>query len=373
MARNRPSRIRSKLTHPLKLFTHLALLGIGLGTIAGSALKTIALQEKEVQLIPSGWFSLKRLSLPKIIKVQNLNNGINENKISSLNRSFIATEITALSQRWKELASKEKDLKASGFLISLDNKKFAKLNPNIVLPAASTIKIPILLVALNMVDTGQLSWNELLELNKNVVAGGAGWMAYQPLGKRFPIHEVATEMIRVSDNTATNLLIQRIGGIQTLNEKFKELGLPSTQIKNLLPDLEGTNTTSTKDLTRTIELVDTGKVLSQRTRDLFREVMSTSITNRLLPGGLLNGLGIEKTDIDYNLQIKGYRVYNKTGDIGTIYADAGLIQMPNNTRAVAAFIVKGAFNDPRSAELIRKMASAMVPFLIPKRSLQTQS
>ena len=140
----------------------------------------------------------------------------------------------------------------------------------------------------------------------------------------------------------------------------------------MLPDLQGTNTTSAKDLTRTIELVDTGKVLSLRTRDLFREVMSTSITNRLLPGGLLSGLGIEKKDIDYNLQIKGYRVYNKTGDIGTVYADAGLIQMPDNTRAVAGFIVKGPFNDPRSAELIRKMAAAMAPFLIPERSDQAQ-
>ena len=191
-------------------------------------------------------------------------------------------------------------------------------------------------------------------------------MAYQPLKKQFPVHEVATEMIRVSDNTATNLLIERIGGIEVLNNHFKALGLHSTRVRNLMPDLAGTNTTSTQDLVRTITLVDQGNVLSQRTRDLFREVMSTSITNRLLPGGFLRGLGIEEQNIDENLQIKGYRIYNKTGDIGIAYADAGLIQMPDNTRAVAAFIVKGPFNDPRSAELIRQMAKALVPFLKPK-------
>ena len=181
-------------------------------------------------------------------------------------------------------------------------------------------------------------------------------------------------MIRVSDNTETNLLIQRIGGIQTINEKFRAFGLPSTEIKKLLPDLEGTNTTSAKDLVRTLAMVEQGNVLKPRTRDLFREVMSTSETNRLLPGGLLQGLGGrllggKKENIDLRLQIQGYRVYNKTGDIGIAYADAGLIQMPNNTRAVAGFIVKGPFNDPRSPMLIRKMAAAMVPSLHPKKSV----
>ena len=173
-------------------------------------------------------------------------------------------------------------------------------------------------------------------------------------------------MIRISDNTATNLLIQRIGGIQVLNDQFKAWGLKSTVIRNFLPDLTGTNTTSTEDLVRTIAMVDSGDALRPRTRDLFREVMSTSKTNRLLPGGFLQGLGVQKKDIDYNLLIKGYRIYNKTGDIGIAYADAGLIQMPDNTRAVAGFIVKGPFNDPRSSQLIREMAQALVPVLKPK-------
>ena len=93
--------------------------------------------------------------------------------------------------------------------------------------------------------------------------------------------------------------------------------------------------------------------------------MGTSITNRLLPEGLLLSLGGTEGETDYKLMIKGYKVYNKTGDIGISYADAGLIQMPDTTRAVASFIVKGPFNDPRSSELIRKMSGAIVPFIDP--------
>jgi len=144
-------------------------------------------------------------------------------------------------------------------------------------------------------------------------------------------------------------------------------------VNNWLPDLEGTNTTSARDLARSIALVDTGEVLSTRSRDLFREVMGTSRTNRLLPGGLLKGLGGEQGEPDDSLMVKGYRVLNKTGDIGIAYADAGLIELPDGSRAVAAFLVKGPFNDPRSTELIRSMAAAMAPVLKPKPPLPRKS
>ena len=367
MKKYRSSTFSSKLVRPIRLFTHLILVGIGFGVLAGSALKTISSEEKgKSQVIIKKWMPLTAIfkKVGSSSKAKNIRD--NANDFTNLKLLVSNKEITSLSNNWKRLANQKKDLIASAFLFRLDDEKYAQLDSTDALPAASAIKIPILLVTLKLVDSKKLAWNEELQLKKELIGSGAGWMAYQPLKKQFPVHEVATEMIRVSDNTATNLLIERIGGIEVLNNHFKALGLHSTRVRNLMPDLAGTNTTSTQDLVRTITLVDQGNVLSQRTRDLFREVMSTSITNRLLPGGFLRGLGIEEQNIDENLQIKGYRIYNKTGDIGIAYADAGLIQMPDNTRAVAAFIVKGPFNDPRSAELIRQMAKALVPFLKPK-------
>ena len=202
----------------------------------------------------------------------------------------------------------------------------------------------------------------LLTLTKEL-GGGAGWMASRPR-EPFSTYEVATEMIRVSDNSATNL-IDRVGGKEALNLRFQDLGLTATEVNNWLPDLEGTNTTSARDLSRSIALVDSGEALSPRTRDLFREVMASSVTNTLLPTGLMRGLGGAQGAPDTILSRKGYRVLNKTGDIGIAYADAGLIELPDGTRAVAGFMVEGPFNDPRSTELIRRMAAAMAPYLKP--------
>ena len=89
------------------------------------------------------------------------------------------------------------------------------------------------------------------------------------------------------------------------------------------------------------------------------------MTKTLLPRGLLLGLGGAQGSPDESLARKGYRVYNKTGDIGIAYADAGLIELPDGRRAVAGFLVKGPFNDPRSTELIRQLAAAMAPHLKP--------
>jgi beta-lactamase class A len=273
-------------------------------------------------------------------------------------------ELTKLSQSWKALAAEQKDLKVGGFLLVLDDGRFAQLNPDTPLPAASSIKTPILLAALDDLDAGKLRWNEPLPLTKEVMGGGAGWMASRPLGTRFPFYEAATEMIRVSDNSATNLLIKRLGGKAATNAHFQALGLPATVINNWLPDLEGTNTTSPRDLARSIALVDIGEKLSPRARDHFRTIMATSRTNTLLPAGLLKGLGGTSSDPDSELMARGVTVLNKTGDIGIAYADAGLIELPNGKRAVAGFMVKGPFNDPRSTDLIRAMAAAVSQTLV---------
>ena len=347
----------------------LVLMGVGLGVITGSVLKLAGPAVQQGDLVLPSWLPQSQdpsdSEREDDTAASTADSG-SANSTDALGRFQTRNELKALSQRWQQLAAEQPDLTVSAFMLVLDDGRYAELEPDTALPAASSIKTPILLVTLEELDAGRLSWNEPLTLSKTVVGGGAGWMASKPLGTRFPTHEVATEMIRVSDNTATNLLIERLGGKEALNARFNALGLSATKINNWLPDLKGTNNTSARDLARSIALVDTGEALSIRSRDLFREVMGTSITNTLLPKGLLRGLGGRQGKPDDSLMIKGYRVLNKTGDIGIAYADAGLIELPDGSRAVAAFLVKGPFNDPRSTELIRKLAAAMAPVLKPK-------
>ena len=337
---------------PLRLVLRLLVMGVGLGLISGTVLKLLAPR------LAQGAVDMPRANPGATSPLQPLQRGL------SLGRFEPRSELTALSQKWAQLAAVHKDLKASGYLLVLDDGRFAQLQAELPLPAASAIKTPILLAGLEDLDAGKLRWNEPLPLTKEVMGGGAGWMASKPLGTRFPFYEAAMEMIRVSDNSATNLLIKRLGGKTALNARFQAMGLSGTVINNWLPDLDGTNTTSSHDLARAIALVDTGEKLSPRARDLFREVMGKSRTNTLLPLGLLMGLGGDSPDPDSDLLAHGITVLNKTGDIGIAYADGGLIELPNGQRAVAAFMVKGPFNDQRSTDLIRAMAAEVAKTLI---------
>ena len=340
------------------------VLGIGLGVLTGSALRWFAPQVQRQTLNLPSWLQLAE-TVEEETPAQN-NNKSQTNPKPVVGRFQPTREIPELSARWRTIAATQKDLQASAYMLILDDGRFAQMHADRPMPAASSIKTPVLLAALQQVDAGDLHWNESLVLTKDLVGGGAGWMASRPLGSRFPTRVAATEMIRVSDNSATNLLIDRVGGKQTINRRFQDLGLTATAVNNWLPDLDGTNTTSAHDLSRSIALVDTGEALSLRSRDLFREVMGSSVTNTLLPTGLMKGLGGAQGAPDSTLASKGYRVYNKTGDIGIAYADAGLIELPDGRRAVAGFLVKGPFNDPRSTNLIRAMAAAMAPHLKPE-------
>ena len=343
-------------SQPLRLVLRLAVMGLGLGVITGTVLKLLAPQ------LASGAASRPSAGNPSLPESPQLRPGL---KLGSFEPR---SELTALSERWARLAASQKDLKASAFLLVLDDGRFAQLQPDLPLPAASSIKTPILLAGLEDLDAGKLRWNEPLQLTKELVGGGAGWMASKPMGSRFPFFEAATEMIRVSDNSATNLLIKRLGGKTELNGRFQAMGLAATVVNNWLPDLDGTNTTSSRDLARSIAMVDTGELLSPRARDLFREIMGSSRTNTLIPLGMLQGLGKDAADPDSELLAYGVKVYNKTGDIGIAYADGALIQLPSGQRAVAAFLVKGPFNDPRSTDLIRAMAGEVAKALVGRKA-----
>ncbi len=347
-------------TH-LKLITNILLTSISLSILLGSLLRIVGPinhnykinRKSNIEGNPSSSFRKELLT-----KKSNMSSFYN-NRFEKFER------LEKLINKWEKLIIKNPDLDVSAFFLSLDNQVYAEIKSNIKLPAASSIKVPILIILLRMLEREEISWNEKLIISEDTIGRGSGWMAYQDIGQGFPVYEVASEMIRVSDNTATNLLIKRLGGIKKVNRKLKEIGLNNTKINNYLPDLDGTNTTSTKDLSLAIALVDNGYLLNVSSRDIFRDIMRTSKTNTLIPSGILRGLGKESKDIDYHLSLKGYLIHNKTGDIGISYSDTALIQTPHNSRSFASFIVKGPFNDPRSPELIRNLSAELVPFLLP--------
>ncbi|MEH1884312.1 serine hydrolase [Nostoc sp.] len=255
---------------------------------------------------------------------------------------YLSQEITSLKNAVQNLATTNPNLTPGVFLVDLDTGNYVDVNSSTSFPAASTIKVPILIAFFQDVDAGKIRLDEMLTMQQDSIAGGSGNLQYKPAGTQYAALEVVTKMITISDNTATNMLIAKLGGIEALNQRFRSWGLTTTTIRNQLPDLQGTNTTSPKELGNLMAIVSQGNLVSVPSRDLMLDILRRTEKNTLLPSGLGTGA----------------RAYHKTGDIGTMLADTGLIVVPTGKRYIASVMVQRPENDPRAEKLISSISRA---------------
>jgi beta-lactamase class A len=307
----------------------LLIVGVGIGAIVGT---TLSVLDPATRITTSSDTTIKQAQQPQPT----------QNPSEAASGLFLTQEISSLKTVVQNLAAANPNLTPGIFLVDLDNGGYVDVNGSSSFSAASTIKIPILVAFFQDVDAGKIRLDETLTMQKEMVVGGSGDMQYKPAGTQFPVMEVATKMMTISDNTATNMLIARLGGIEALNQRFRSWGLTTTAIRNPLPDLQGTNTTSPKELGNLMAMVSKGNLVSASSRDRMLDIMRRTVRNQLLPTGLGTGATIA----------------HKTGDIGTTLADAGLVEMPTGKRYIVAVMVQRPNNDSRAEKFISSISRA---------------
>jgi beta-lactamase class A len=313
-------------TAPLIHLVRLAICALGASTIVGTAISVIHPPKQP----PSHKVAVvKAKSLP----------------IDSLK---LQQENPALKSQLQALSTKNSKLEASHVFVALDSGEYSNLNADRVLPAASTIKLPILIALFQDIDTKKVQLTEKISIDKDSIVGEAGDLQEEKPGTQVSVEVVLTKMITVSDNTATNLLIRRLGGQAALNQRFRSWGLKTTTINNQLPDLEGTNITTARELAGLMAAIvggaspteTQGKIVSDLSRTEILRLMSNTKRNTMLPQGLGTGA----------------KIAHKTGDIGTLVADVGAIELPSGKIYIAAVLVNRPYNDPAGPELVRQMS-----------------
>ncbi|MBU6228516.1 MAG: serine hydrolase [Cyanobacteria bacterium REEB459] len=341
---DRPRRSRSrgpglpKTSLPLLYLIRLIILGVGIAAIAGTLLAAFS-PARQASSIPQPSQGITAQQLPASRTDSGSSAGINR-----VDDVKLTDELTRFKAQIEQLITLTPGLTPSLFALDLDSGHYIDLKGSQSMAAASTIKVPILIAFLQQVDSGAMSLNQTLVLKENQIASGSGSMANDPVGTQYSALDVATRMIIHSDNTATNMLIEALGGQEALNQRFADWGLGSTILHNALPDLQGTNTTSAHDLALLMALIDQGGLLSPRSRDRMLSIMQRTASRSLIP----KGIGAEDGTI----------VANKTGDIATSLGDVALVDTANGRRYVLAILVQRPDNDGRASELIRRVAEA---------------
>ena len=112
---------------------------------------------------------------------------------------------------------------------NLDTGASYELRADTPVPSASTIKLPIMIELFAEAAEGRLDWKQKLELTEQDKTPGSGVLTEFSAGDTFPIRDLMHLMIVVSDNTATNLILSRIGG-DAVNARMAQSGLKQTAV-----------------------------------------------------------------------------------------------------------------------------------------------
>ena len=322
---------------PLVHLCRLLILGVGVGAIVGTVI--------------SIWNpSLRNPATANRVGTPNPTQQLSPNRpgavpgtLATISSVRMGREMTELVAKVTPLTRDLTDLVPGIFLSDLDNGDYLSFNGSTAFSAASMIKMPILIAFLQDVDAGKIKLDEMLSMQQADIAEGSGDMQYSTAGSEFTALDTATNMIIHSDNTATNMIVRRLGGNEALNQRFRQWGLQQTLLRKPLPDLEGLNTTSPKELVSLMALLNDGKLVSMKSRDRAFDIMRRTVTATLLPSVLAPDTSIA----------------HKTGDIGSLVGDVGLIDMPSGRRYAIAVVVKRPHNDGRAQDLIRQVAAVV--------------
>jgi beta-lactamase class A len=155
---------------------------------------------------------------------------------------------------------------------------------------ASTIKLPILCALESLVATGKVRWDERIVLKPDDKVTGSGVVGNLADGTDLTVRNLATLMIIVSDNTATNLILDRITA-DAVNDYLDTIGLPLTRSNRkvrgdgaklkdptgwsragLLEENKkyGLGVTTPREMVRLLELLEQGKIVNaQASKDIL--------------------------------------------------------------------------------------------------------
>ena len=259
---------------------------------------------------------------------------------------------------------------------------------------ASTYKVPILVELLTRVEAGEMSLDDRVAVEAEDQHIGSGLLStlWAP-GIEMSWRNVATFMIILSDNSATDMLIDRLGA-DRITARMGALGLQNIRVDRttleLILDYQGVDygpvahatlpeinrhsrgnrpdpadipavraafydgdkdKASARDMTELLVMIAEGTAVSRESSDVILEILSRTQTGANRLRGLLP---------------PGYRIAHKTGTIGRIVNDVGIITMPGDlgSFAISVFTLGDEADTERGERTIAEMARTAYDFFL---------
>jgi beta-lactamase class A len=242
----------------------------------------------------------------------------------------------------------------------LETRESVSLNPRERFPMQSVYKFPIGMALLRQVDAGKISLQQRVRVEKKDFVSSAQHSPIRdknPNGVELSVAELLRLAVSESDGTASDVLLELIGGAETVHNYLNELGVSEVIVADTEKEIgrdwetQYRNWASPDGAVALLRALWERRGLSEESRKLLLELMTVTPTGQKRLKGLLPA---------------GTIVAHKTGTSGNLKGvnaatnDIGLITLPNGRHlAIAVFVSDSTADAAVREEVIAKIARAV--------------
>lgn len=221
--------------------------------------------------------------------------------------------------------------RVSVYLKDLKSGRTWTHNPDDLFPAASLIKVPILISTFYKIKDGGLSLDETLTITRRNRRGGSGSLKWRPDGTKLTLRDTLVHMINESDNTATQMVLERLG-LGYVQQQFPRMGLLYTGIYEEGMSIKGgrvahENYTTAREMEMLEEKIYRGQAVDKPSSDMMLEILKKpkAVAARLAKG-----------------MPRGWEIAHKTGLLRQACHDSAIFLTPNGDYAVTVLTGQNA-------------------------------
>ena len=221
--------------------------------------------------------------------------------------------------------------------------------PNNPVPmrSASMIKVFILASVMEKVRDGEIDLDEPLTLTYENQVGGAGILVGYPTGSQLSLREVMKLMITHSDNSATNMVIDRMG-MDAINDYIQRQGYGDTVLRRKMMDMDAIyagreNYSSVKDL-----------------GDIFLKIYKHECVDEQCDEIMLDFLKGQTDDECFPTALPDKVIAHKTGALAGLFDEGGIIYGGNGDDAVLVIMTENYTGESTVINRMKKFAQYVI-------------
>ncbi len=203
------------------------------------------------------------------------------------------------------------------------------IKPDQPVRTASTIKLAIMIECFSEVADGKLKWTEPVKVVQDEKVSGSGVVQELSDGDELPIRDLMHLMIVVSDNTATNLILNRIGG-NAVNTRMTRLGFQQTRVMrkilgdgaNLKPHVSGVTEEGAKPDNKSWGI---GRSSPLEMVTILEKLYRGQLVNKAASDEMLAVMKRQQDHEGIGRDMKDVTVASKSGALDHLRSDVGII------------------------------------------------